>query len=106
MTYRAATRGALVDDAMVERGCRAVCAANGWNPDEPVTYSGTRLIPCNPDGSKMRQWQMHEHNCRAAIESVAAALARQAEGNPVAFRFLSQYSGSEWAWSCWLNMDQ
>jgi hypothetical protein len=58
-----------VTDALIEIGCRAICARNGWNPDEPVTYSGTHTKCQNRDGSLVPQWSMHANDVRAALEA-------------------------------------
>lgn len=59
-----------VTDEMVKQACRALCVYNHWDPDEPVTYSGTHKFVREKDGSIVRQWQMHISNVRAALEAV------------------------------------
>jgi hypothetical protein len=73
-------RPMAVDGAMVERGCRGICEAHGWDADEPVTYSGTKKLARNPDGSTVPQWRMHEHDVRAAL--TAALRSGSQEGQP------------------------
>jgi hypothetical protein len=62
-------QAAKVTDALIEIGCRAICARNGWNPDEPATYSGTHTKCRNRDGSLVPQWSMHANDVRAALEA-------------------------------------
>lgn len=62
-------KGAVTDE-MVERACRALCAANHWNPDEPVKYSGSKRTVHNRDGSVCTQWMMHQSNARSILESL------------------------------------
>lgn len=56
-----------VDDAMVERAARGICALRKWDPDARVKYSGTNKFCKNRDGSYTVQWQMHRHDARAAL---------------------------------------
>lgn len=67
-----AARDEPVNEGAVEAACRAICAAYGWDPDEHVTYSGTRRKVFDREGKPILQWQMHERDVRAAFPALIA----------------------------------
>lgn len=64
---------AVVTEAMVEIGARAVCAHMGCDADEPATYERSRKKCCRPDGSVILQWELHAPEVRAALEAALGA---------------------------------
>lgn len=63
-----------ITDAVIETACRALCVHHHWDPDEPVTYSGTRKKARDPDGHVVLQWEMHVPEARIFLQSAALAL--------------------------------
>lgn len=71
----------VVDEAMVERGCRAICADNGGNPDEPIVYDGTKTVVKDYDGKPVPQWQIHERDVRVALTAALAPTNAKGSGD-------------------------
>lgn len=66
----------ISDSVSVEWMCRAWCEHNGWNPDEPVTYSGTKKKVREPNGNVTVQWQMHVEEAKFWL---SVAMARKTD---------------------------
>lgn len=60
----------IINDAMIEKACRALCAFNKWDADEPATYSGTRKKVKHKDGTVCLQWELHRNEVNAILQSV------------------------------------
>ncbi len=58
-----------VTGEMIEHGCRAICSFERLDPDERVTYSGTRTYVKPP----LLQWEMYKNEVRVALEAVLTA---------------------------------
>ena len=66
-------------DAVVESVCRAYCESKHWDPDEPVTYSGTRKVCKDSDGHIVKQWEMHQEDARFFISAAHPELLARIE---------------------------